>query len=196
MKKLLIIILVVFLCSCGNKQIDPNGAIDSLKNLDSYQVDIKLEIINSKEIISHSLREYSIKDKGYRFDIDGLYNLVYLNNKVTIKDIKTGRISSEDKDFEDFYCYSSLQRYIQLLYTDENIKISTEKIANEEYYVIHLILPGKNRSVAAAKLYIDKKSTVPSGISILDDKGQERIKIKYSSFIPEADVKEKIMNIS
>ncbi|HEY5561886.1 MAG TPA: germination lipoprotein GerS-related protein [Clostridiaceae bacterium] len=196
MKKLFIIILAVLLCSCGNKHIDPNEAIDSLKNLDSYQVDIKLQIFNSKEIIVHNLREYSIKDKGYRFDIDGLYNLVYANDKVTKKDIKTGRISNEDDDFENFYCYSSLQRYIQLLYTDENIKISTEKISNKDCQVIQLILPGQNRSVASAKLYIDKKNTIPLGISIFDDKGKERIKIEYSNFMPEADIKDKIMNIS
>ena len=196
MKKLFIIILAVLLCSCGNKHIDPNEAIDSLKNLDSYQVDIKLQIFNSKEIIVHNLREYSIKDKGYRFDIDGLYNLVYANDKVTKKDIKTGRISNEDDDFENLYCYSSLQRYIQLLYTDENIKISTEKISNKDCQVIQLILPGQNRSVASAKLYIDKKNTIPLGISIFDDKGKERIKIEYSNFMPEADIKDKIMNIS
>jgi outer membrane lipoprotein-sorting protein len=195
MKKLLLLILAIFLCGCGEKTIDPNEAIDSLKSLDSYQVDIKLQILNPKETIDHNLREYCIKD-NYRFDIDGLYNLVCLDNKITKKDIKTGRISSEDNDYENFYCYSNLQRYIQLLYTEEDIKFSEEKISNETCQVIHLILPGENRSCAKASLYIIKKNTVPLGISIFDYKGEKRIDIKYSNFIPDVDVNDKILNIN
>jgi hypothetical protein len=89
-----------------------------------------------------------------------------------------------DKNFDSVYKLSFLQEYIGLLYTDEEIRYSVQTIHDKQYQLIYLTIPGNNRNLNKAIMYVNLENGLPEKVVICDIKGNEVISFIYRNFNP------------
>ncbi len=198
--KLLIVFAVCFLfllfiAGCGKNQKSPEKIIEGLKNLDSYSCDMDMKIQNDKQVINYKGTQFYDKKAGYRFELEKNRIMIYKKNKIFIKDLKNGLKYDTDKDFDSVFKLSFIGEYIGLIYTNEKIKTSLKNINNEQYQIIHLDIPGNNKNITRCDLYINVKNEIPKYLIIYDSKNREKIKIDYSNFKCNPELKEELFNI-
>lgn len=186
-RKLLIISIMSFvffilLVGCSKNVKDTEKTIDYLKNLDSYSCDMNMKIQNDKQTINYSGKQFYDKNYGYRFELEKNRILVYKENKIFVKDLQNGMSYDTDKDFDSLFKLCFIGEYIGLIYTNEKIENSFKNINNEEYQVIHLDIPGNNKNISKADLYVSVRERFPKYLNIYDNKGKEKINIEYSNF--------------
>ena len=63
-----------------------------------------------------------------------------------------------------------------------------KNINDIEYTVINLFIPGSNKNINNALLYVNTKSMIPEKMVIYDIKGKEKIKITYTNFLPNVKI--------
>lgn len=189
---LVLIIIILSAAGCGRRKVNTEETLDYLKNLDSYSTDIVMQISNDKQEIKYTGKQIYCRKFGYRFEINGERVLLYIGDKIYVKDIvgKTDYIT--DKSFDDFYKLSFIGEYINLLYTDEKIKCSIKKVEKNEYQVIDLCIPGANRNMCRAELYISLPDLKPKKLIIYDNKNKATANIEYENFIPNPDIDEEL----
>lgn len=198
MKKKLLILLVICLgtflslLGCGKKQVDPNEAIQFLKELDSYTCNLDININNSKQEINIMCKQYYDKRYGNRLNIGNDRVLIYRDKDIYVNDIKNNENYILNKDFDSLYKLSLLQEYIGLLYTNEEIKYSIQTICDKQYELVNLTIPGNNRNLNKATMYIDLENKFPDKIIISDIKGNEIINFVYKNFIPNTELEKTI----
>ncbi len=90
---------------------------------------------------------------------------------------------------------SLIEEYIALLYTNENIKYSYKNIQGQKYQLIELFIPGNNRNMSKAVLYVNIKTKIPSKIYIFDSKNQERVEVVYKDFKPNIQVNKDLFSV-
>ncbi|AYF53642.1 hypothetical protein G8S49_05220 [Clostridium botulinum C] len=175
-----------------NKEINPNDAIDYLKNLNSYSCDVNLHIKNSKQEIEKKCKQFYNKKFGHRLDIDDKRILLYKENDITVRDLNNNKQYKLDKNFDDVYKLSFIEEYIGLLYTNQDIESSFKTIKDREYQLINLTIPGNNRNLNKAILYVNLENNNPEKIAIYDIKGKEMLSFLYKNFIPNAEISEEV----
>ncbi|KEI06902.1 hypothetical protein IRP63_11590 [Clostridium botulinum] len=176
----------------GNKEINPNDAIDYLKNLNSYSCDVSVHIKNSKQEIEKNCKQFYNKKFGHRLDIDDKRILLYKENDITVRDLNNNKQYKIDKNFDDVYKLSFIEEYIGLLYTNQDIESSFKTIKDREYQLINLTIPGNNRNINKAILYVNLENNNPEKIAIYDIKGKEMLSFLYKNFIPNAEIAEEV----
>lgn len=178
----LVLIFVVVFVSCGKRNDDTEKNIDYLKNLDSYSCNINMKIENDKQVVNYDGKQFYDKRYGYRFELEKNRLMIYKDNKILVKDLQNGLKYDTDREFDSLFKLSFIDEYIGLIYTNEVVKSSSKKINNVEYQVIHLDIPGNNKNINKAELYIDKHNSVPKYVFIYDSKGKKKIDVEYSNF--------------
>lgn len=186
-RKLLILsimsfILFIFLSGCNKNVKDTEKVIDYLKNLDSYSCNINMKIQNDKQVINYSGKQFYDKNYGYRFELDKNRVLIYKENKIYVKDLQNGLSYDTDKDFDSVFKLSFIGEYIGLIYTSEKVQNSFKNINNEEYQIIRLDIPGNNKNISRADLYVGLKDNFPKYLIVYDNKDREKINVEYSNF--------------
>ena len=83
-----------------------------------------------------------------------------------------------------------------MLYTNEEIQYSYRYINDEEYQLIHYLIPGTNRSIDKAVLYIDTKELKPKKVYIYDRYGNESIEIIYSNFETNIEIDKSLFDVN
>lgn len=193
MKKLFLLytVLLVFLFSaCGylkNKD-NPEEILEALKSLDSYSCAVTIETKNDKQNLISQGKQLYEKTIGYRFELGQDRVMIYENDKIHVKDLKNGMKYSTDKDFDFLYKLSFVGEYINLLYTNQDIKSSFKNIEGERLLVIQLIIPGNNQNLERADLYIKVKNNEPKFLYVYDNKNNEKVKVVYDEFKQNVDV--------
>lgn len=196
-KKSLILLTICFfaflsLIGCGKKEVNPNKAIQFLKELNSYTCNLDININNSKQEINIMCKQYYDKRYGNRLNIGNDRVLIYKDKDIYVNDIKNGENYILNKEFDSLYKLSLLQEYIGLLYTNEDIKCSIQTICDKQYELVTLIIPGNNRNLNKAIMYIDLENNFPDKIIISDIKGNEIVKFVYKNFIPNCELEKTI----
>ncbi|MCY6957539.1 germination lipoprotein GerS-related protein [Clostridium brassicae] len=186
-KKLLLlftICLFVAFClyGCGKKEVDPNRVVKSLKNLDSYTCDVDINIKNTRQDIKFECKQCYDKRYGGRLDINSDRRFIYRKNDILVNDLKNDKEYVVDRKFDSVYKLSFIKEYINLLYTNEEIKYSTQTIEDKGYQLIHLIIPGNNRNINKAIMYVNIENNLPERTTICDVKGNEVISFVYKNF--------------
>ncbi|AEB75094.1 conserved protein [Clostridium botulinum BKT015925] len=176
----------------SNKEINPNDAIDYLKNLNSYSCDVSVHIKNSKQEIEKNCKQFYNKKFGHRLDIGDKRILLYKENDITVRDLNNNKQYKIDKNFDDVYKLSFIEEYIGLLYTNQDIESSFKTIKDREYQLINLTIPGNNRNINKAILYVNLENNNPEKIAIYDIKGKEMLSFLYKNFIPNAEIAEEV----
>ncbi|MEY7999194.1 germination lipoprotein GerS-related protein [Clostridium sp. Mt-5] len=200
-KKLLILIgisfvlLIIFLFQ-GRDIQDTEKIIYYLKDLDSYSCNVNIRIENDKQQINYSGKQYYDSRYGDRFDLGKDRIIVYKGNKIFIKDVNNGEKYSMDKNFNSLFKFCFIEEYISLLYTNEKIDNSFKKINNEQYQIVHLDIPGNNKNISKAELYVNLKHNIPTYLKICDSNGKNRIDVEYTDFKADPELKEDMFKVS
>ena len=182
---LLIIILsfIVFLVSgCGKSEKDPNSMIDYLKSLDCYSADVKITIKNSKQKLVYNTRQVYSSDLGHILNINDERRFLFKEDKIYVKDLKNGTTYVQENEFDFIFKLSFIEEYIKMLYTNEKLEYSFENIDDKEYGLIHFIIPGVNRNIDKAVLYINNEDNIPYKVLIYDGNGDESVEINFENF--------------
>jgi hypothetical protein len=199
-RKLLILsimslVIFIFLSGCNKNVKDTEKAIDYLKNLDSYSCDINMKIQNDKQVINYSGKQFYDKKYGYRFELDKNRILIYKENKIFVKDLQNGLSYDTDKDFDSVFKLCFIGEYIGLIYTNEKIENSFKSINNEEYQIIHLDIPGNNKNISRADLYVSLRDNFPKYLIIYDNKDREKINVEYSNFKSNPELQKELFDV-
>ncbi|MGH4140327.1 germination lipoprotein GerS-related protein [Clostridium sp.] len=190
MKKRLLLLLSFLLVfssilftSCNNKPKNANDIITFLKNMESYTTEMNMDVKNDKQTINYKATQSYLRGGGYKLQLNNNRVFIYkTDEKIYISDKNNGTKYIQSKDFDEVLKLCFIGEYIGLLYTNEEIKYSVEIINDIEYTVINLFIPGSNKNINNAKLYVNSKSMVPQKLLIYDIKGKEKIGIIYTDF--------------
>lgn len=199
MKKILlicavaIIAIILFLFySFGGQKYNPEETLNLLKSIDSYTCNMTIEMKNEKQTIVYNGNQAFDKNFGYRIQIGNERTLIFNKNKILINDKQNKHRYTENKEFDSVYTLSLIGEYIELLYTNEQIKYLYKEIKGVKYLGVKLLIPGNNRNLNEAELYIDIKNDIPCFIIIKDSRDKETIRITYKNFIPNVRTKENL----
>lgn len=202
MRKTLIIFIIIFsyftlfFYGCNIKKDRSEDSLDVIKNLNSYSCDCIIKLKNENGLIEYNSRQYYKKNKGSIIELDKGRTFFYKDDKIYIKDLKNNFHYTLEKDFDEVFKLSILGEFIGLMYTNEDINVNEKTINGINYDVVSLSIPGVNRNIKKAQLYIDKKDKSPEVLKISDEEGKERIIIEYKNFQANIDIKDELFNIN
>ena len=182
---LLSLILCLFcsiLSGCGRKVKEPGEVIDYLKGLKSYTAKVDISFKNDMQELKYEGRHFYQKGTGYRVEIGSDRVQIHKEDKIYVNDIKNNAKYELEKDFDKIYSLSFVGNYIKLLYTSDNAKYDQKELEGKKYQLVELQLPGNNRNLYRAVMYINLKGYVPEKLFIYDYKNREKVQITYSDF--------------
>ena len=193
-KPLFFLIILVFLSSmlltsCNKKPKDTNDITTFLKNMDSYTTEMNMDIKNDKQTINYKAKQIYLRGGGYKLDLNKSRVFIFkTDDDIYISDKNNGTKYVQSKDFDEVLKLSFIGEYIGLLYTNEEIKYTMETIDVIEYTVIDLFIPGSNKNINNALMYVNNKSMLPERMVIYDINGKEKIEITYTNFLPNVKI--------
>lgn len=186
---LLLFLSFILLISCHKRTNNTNDITTFLKNMESYTTEINMDIKNDKQTINYKATQSYLRGGGYKLELNNNRVFIYKDdNNIYISDKNNGARYVQNKDFDEVFKLSFIGEYIGLLYTNEEIKYDIKKINDIEYSVIHLFIPGNNKNINNAVLYVNTKSMIPERLVIYDVKGKEKIEITYKNFLPNVKI--------
>ncbi|MCB2358966.1 germination lipoprotein GerS-related protein [Clostridium estertheticum] len=193
---LLFVLSSVLFTSCDKTPKDTNDITTFLKNMDSYTTNMNMDIKNDKQTINYKAKQSYLKGGGYKLELNKNRVFIYKSDdKIYINDKNNGRSYVQSKSFDEVLKLSFIGEYIGLLYTNEEIKYVTKNVNNTEYTVINLFIPGNNKNINNALLYVNNKSMLPEKMIIYDTSGKEKINITYTNFIANLKIEPKEFNV-
>jgi len=158
-----LLMLSSMLTSCDKRPRDTNDITTYLKNMDSYTTEMNMDVKNDKQTINYKAKQSYLRGGGYKLELNKNRVFIYKNdNKIYVSDKNSGTKYVQSKDFDEVFKLSFIGEYIGLLYTNEEIKYVTKTINNIEYTVIELLIPGNNKNINKALLYVNNKSMLPT----------------------------------
>lgn len=188
---LLLLLSSVLFTSCNKKPQDTNDITTFLKNMDSYTTNMSMDIKNDKQTINYKAKQSYLRGGGYKLELNKNRVFIYkADDKIYISDKNNGRSYVQSKSFDEVLKLSFIGEYIGLLYTNEEIKYTTKNVNNIEYTVINLFIPGNNKNINNALLYVNNKSMLPEKMVIYDTNGKEKINITYTNFLPNVKIEQ------
>ena len=179
---------LIFFSGCRKKIIDPNLTTMYLKELTSYSCGADIKIKNNRDTYTYSTYQIYSKEVGTRIELGKDRVYIYLDDKIYVTDLKNNLKYLMDKNVDGIYRLSIIEEYVNLLYTNENIKYNYKNIDGQKYQTIELIIPGNNRNMSKAILYVNVKTKLPHKLYIYDSKDQERVEIVYNEFKPNIEI--------
>ncbi|MBC2579563.1 hypothetical protein HGI79_04440 [Clostridium sp. DJ247] len=154
-----------------------------------------MKIENDKQVVNYNGKQAYSKKYGQRLDLEKNRILIYKENKIYVKDIHNGFNYDTDKDFDSVFKQSFIGEYINLIYTNEKIKTFYKNIDNNEFQVIELDIPGNNKNIDKAELYINATGFTPKYLYIYDNKNRKKITVEYSNFAANTELDKELFNV-
>jgi outer membrane lipoprotein-sorting protein len=200
-KRPLLLVLIIFLClfegsSCKRRNQSVDEVITYLKGLKTYESNVEIYIRNDKQELKYEIKQYCDASIGYRLDISEDRVQIYKENHIYVTDKKNNAKYQLSSEFDELYKVSFVGEYIKLLYTNDEVKYKIENIDGIEYQLIETILPGNNKSISKAVMYMDIDKCVPNKILIYDDKGKERVNIIYKNFKTNVNISNDLFKVN
>ncbi|WP_027625182.1 germination lipoprotein GerS-related protein [Clostridium lundense] len=200
MRKRLLILPVIFfvfslvLISCKYAEDKSRKSLEFIKSLKSYSCDCTIALENDRQILEYNCKQYYNRKLGGRIEIDENRILTYKNDKIYVRDLKSGIKYTLDKDFDTIFKISMIGECVHLMYTNEEIKTFVKDIDGIEYTIVELSIPGMNRNLSKGKLYINNRDNLPEKLEILDFKSREKVRVTYKNFNANAELNDKLFN--
>lgn len=186
---LLLLLSSIILTSCGEKLKDTNDITTFLKNMESYTTEMDMVVKNDKQTINYKATQSYLRGGGYKLELNKDRVFIYKNDdKIYINDKNNGTRYTQSKDFDEVLKLCFIGEYIGLLYTNEEIKYVIKNINDIQYTVIDLFIPGNNKNINNALLYVNTKNMIPEKLIIYDTKGKEKIEVIYTNFLPNVKI--------
>ena len=196
MKKKLLLFLIfllvlssTILTACNKKLKNTNDILAYLKNMESYTAEMSMDVKNDKQTINYKARQSYLRGGGYKLELNNSRVFIFkTDDNIYISDKNNGTKYVQSKEFDEVLKLCFIGEYIGLLYTNEEIKYEMQKINDIEYSVINLFIPGGNKNINNALLYVNCKSMLPERLIIYDVKGKEKINITYTNFLSNVKI--------
>lgn len=169
--------------------------VDYIKNLSSYSSESNIILVNDKQAVEYNCKQYYDKKNGERIEIDKDRIILYKNNKTFVSDLKANMKYTVDRDFDIIFKISMVSEYMRLMYTNEEMKISSKSIDGIQYTVIELHIPHMNRNLVRGRMYINSDNKLPERLEILDKSNRVKVRVNYKNFIPNEDIDESLFNL-
>ncbi|WP_461205932.1 germination lipoprotein GerS-related protein [Clostridium sp. DL1XJH146] len=199
LKKLLLLLIIVTslftISSCQKIEENPEKTIENLKKIDKYICDVIITTSNDCADTTYDCRQYYDREYGQRLDLNDERIIVYGLNDIRIGDLNNGVVYSGNPDYDQVFKLSFLEEYIGLLYTNEEIEYSFIEENDTKYQLIKMDLPGNNRNLASAVMYVNLDDTIPAKIIVYDYKGNKRILYTFLKFDTEVELEEEIFKV-
>lgn len=196
---LLLLFVMVFnalsFSGCKKRSKEPDEIIDYLKNLKSYECKVDMYVKNDKQELKYDLKQFCDASMGYRLEIGSDRVYIYKNGKIHVTDIKNNAKYELDENFDEVFKISFVGEYIKHLYYSSSIKFSELKVDNDKYILLEMALPGTNKNMRKAVLYIDSRSYYPSKLLVYNDRDKETINITYREFKANVSIDKKLFSV-
>ncbi|MDP4088996.1 MAG: germination lipoprotein GerS-related protein [Bacillota bacterium] len=189
-----LVLLSVIALGCGRKQKSEREVLEYLKNIQSYKCKATINILNNKQAIQYKCTAFYDEKLGARLEIGEDRIFIYKDNWIHVSDKASGRKYSIEESFDNLYYLAFVNKYIKLMYTNEDTKYYVQEESGRKYQLIELTIPDNNINMAKAVLYVDAKTLVPGKIMIYDNKDKERIRINYSEFAANEKLDSNLFN--
>ncbi|WP_315118980.1 germination lipoprotein GerS-related protein [uncultured Clostridium sp.] len=170
-------------------------AIDYIKNLKSYSCESNIILVNDKQAVEYNCKQYYDRKIGGRIEIGDSRVIIYKDNKAYVSDLKSNMKYTVDRDFDIIFNISMVSEYIKLMYTNEEIKISSKSIEGIEYTIVELHMPYMNRNLVKGRVYLNKDNYLPERLEILDSGNRIKVRVNYKNFIPNEDMDQSLFNL-
>lgn len=188
---LLLLLSSISLISCGKKTKDTNDITTFLKNMESYTTEMDMVVKNDKQTINYKATQSYLRGGGYKLELNKDRVFIYkTDDRIYINNKNNGTSYIQSKDFDEVLKLCFIGEYIGLLYTNEEIKYVTKNINDVQYTVIDLFIPGNNKNINNALLYVNTKKMIPEKLVVYDTKGKEKIEVIYTNFLPNVKIEE------
>lgn len=185
-KYILLLLGIIFLFSgCVEKEKTNDEVVDYFKNIKTYKCDAVINLFNDRQSNQYSCKLYYDENKGNRIEIGSDRVQVYKDKSIYVEDKISNQKYTLSEDFDKVFSLSFLNKYIRLIYVNEDIKYNIKEENGRKYQLIQLDIPENNVNMVKAVLMIDIKTLEPQYLTIYDNKDKERVRVEYSSF--EAD---------
>jgi outer membrane lipoprotein-sorting protein len=199
-ERLLLLVFLIFLCSvgvtgCKKKNKSSDEIVTYLKNLKSYESNIEMYVNNDKQELKYVMKQYCDASMGYRLDIGENRIQVYKNNKIYVTDKGKDTKYELSAEFDELYKISFIGEYIKILYTNDEVKYDIKEIDGKSYQLIYTALPGNNKNLDSAIMYVDIERCVPTKITIYDSRNKERVNILFSEFKSNINLSKELFEI-
>ncbi|EOC99531.1 LolA family protein [Caldisalinibacter kiritimatiensis] len=171
-----------------------------LSKMESYSTIANITVVGNKSEKTYKLRHIFKRPNRYIIQViepeesggcitvyDGKQAWIYhpqINQSMLIKDFKG---SAEQNIFIGYF--------LKLFVTNEDIRISAENIKDAQYLTLTADIPGNNKYRYKEKLWVDKETFTPYQLIIYDKDGKASVKVKYSNFKHNVDIKDEEFNI-
>ena len=178
------IILCIGLTGCSNNNTDIIDKLkDKVNNLDSYQIDGELEVVNNESTYKYDISVSYEKDEKYKVRLKNKTNdheQVILKNNEGVY-VLTPSLNKSFK-FQSEWPYNNSGSYLyQALINDieNDDKVSAEK--NKDGYIITTkVNYYNNKDLINQKIYLDDKANIKK-VEVLDKNSIPKIKMNYTN---------------
>lgn len=193
-RKILIIFGIVFILSgllaavymfYSSKFIDekPEQIIMKLKDIKSYSSVGTLEIKNSRQTLSRNINQFYKNGLGHRLEIEGDRIFLYSSSGSTfVRDLKNLKEYQLNECYDELFKYTFIDKYIELIYTNEEMDIKEVKENDKEYLLLALLTNSTNDNINSGVLWVNKKNHIPEKLLIFNKENQEVARVTYTSF--------------
>lgn len=190
MKKKLVIVALVFLVVIAvivsifyKRRIDtPQEYVDYLRFIQCYSTEVNYFVTNDKGQFQEKAKIFYDAKKGYRLELGNERVHIYKDDEILVKDMNNDKTYKLKRDFDEFYKWAFLRDFIELIYTNEEVKIYSKNKEGKNCLFIELYIPGGNKNIDKGILQVNTETKAPEKISILDFKGNLKAEIIYSNF--------------
>jgi len=193
---ILFVIVILFVLKCTHRYGDNYEAINFLKNIDAYSADVEIIVKNRNQDITYNTKQIFSKEFGHVVTINQNRVLTYLDGKIYVRDLNNGKTYIQNQSFDRVFKLSFVSEYIKMLYTNEEIHYSYKYINDDEYQLIHFLIPGTNKNINKAVLYIDTKELKPKRVYIYDIYGNKSIEVIYKNFNTNINIDKSLFDIN
>ncbi len=203
MKKFLILLSTILLCSC-TKKINNESSYQKINNmlvnLKSYKCAANVKYISNKNTIEYKTIQYCKSDGKYRIEIISPENSA---GNITLSDGKAiyqynlkinGRVSvthKENMERSEIFLTSFIRNYSKSLETS----VSVANMDKSKCTVLEAKIPGEHPYLSSEKLFIDNKTQKPLELVIYDKDNSERIIVSYEEFEYNIDLKDSLFKM-
>jgi outer membrane lipoprotein-sorting protein len=185
----------IFYTGCGKRTKSPHEVVDTLKQLRTYTCRADITVKNDKQEITYTCRQFFDRSIGYRLELGEDRVQVYKDNQIYVHDKKNKAKYTLEEDFDQLYSLSFVGRYIMLLYTNKEIKYSSKTEKGINYELVELLIPGNNRNLHKAVMYINKATYHPERVIVYNKRNAETARIVYQDFQVNTELDKNLFTI-
>lgn len=196
MKKIIIILSLFLLCSCGLKPIEGYESIqDKLMTMESYCTNAKITYINNKGEDSFDTIYYATKDGKYRMELlqpqDYKDNIILFDGKMvwhynpSIE--QKVQVDAPDKpQRQELSLFTFLENYVK----SQEVTVESANLDEGLCTVLEAEIPGDNKFLSTEKLWVSNEDMLPVRLVIYNEEGKEKIIVEFSDFKYNCEIDE------